>query len=76
MYLCKNIPNDEWVGALIYQFVGDWENKTLEIEILDIYPLHKTHGMAFDSDFNFDYNYAIDKGYDIGDIRIGLIHSH
>lgn len=75
-YLCDKIPNDEWVGALIYTFTGNWEDKTLEVKVLDIYPLYEANGMHFEDNFDFDYNYAIDKGYDIGEIRIGLIHSH
>jgi len=75
-YLCWKIPNNEWVGALIYEFKGNWENETLEINVLDIYPMYEANGMSFEGNFNFDFNYAIDKGYDIENIRLGLIHSH
>lgn len=75
-YLCSKIPNNEWVGALIYEFTGNWEDETLSINVLDIFPMHEADGMHFNSDYNFDYNYAIDKGYDIEKIRLGLIHSH
>ncbi len=75
-YLCSKIPNNEWVGAVIYEFTGNWVDETLEITVLDIFPMYEANGMSFDGEFNFDYNYAIDKGYDIEKFRIGLIHSH
>lgn len=75
-YLCKKISSDEWVAAIMYTFTGSWENKDLEIEVVDIYPLHHAHGMAFAGKYDFDYNYAIDKGYELDEFRIGLLHSH
>lgn len=60
----------------MYSYTGAWENETLEINILDIYPLYHAHGMDFDGKYDFDYNYALDNGYNLGDFRLGLIHSH
>lgn len=75
-YLCKKIVNDEWVGATIFSFKGDWQNETLEILVHDIYPLHHAHGMSFTADFNLDFSYVLNKGYDLTQVRYGLIHSH
>lgn len=45
------------------------------IEVFDIYPQYKAHGMSFDAEFNADVvEYMIDKGYE--DSHIGMIHSH
>lgn len=75
-YICKKINKDEWVAALLYTFTGDWLDETLEINVLDIYPLVQAEGYSFDGSFDFDYNYAIEQGYDIENMRIGLCHSH
>ncbi len=75
-YLCSKISNHEWAGALVYSFTGNWQDETLEINLLEIYPLQHAHGMNFEGSYTFDYNYVIDKGYDVTQIRLGLIHSH
>jgi len=60
----------------MYTFTGSWENQDLEIEVVDIYPIHHAHGTNFEGKYDFDYNYALDKGYELDGFRIGLIHSH
>jgi hypothetical protein len=75
-YICNKINKDEWVAALLYTFTGDWADETLVINVLDIYPITHADGYSFNGSFDFDYNYAIDQGYDIENMRIGLTHSH
>ena len=73
--LCKELPNLEWSGALLYTHKGSIKDKNLEISAKDLYLMDV--GSSTYTDFKKDPNiitYMIDK--DLLECEVGLIHSH
>ena len=74
-YLCSKIPSQEWVASIFWKHQGVGLKGVKQVEVFDIYPQHKAHGMSFDADFNIGViDYMMDKGYE--NCFIGMIHSH
>ena len=74
-FLCNRIHEVEWSGVLFYKHSGNFEDDTLEIKCVDIFPMDI--GSSGYTEFNMHpdvVGYMAD--HDLLDCQTGLIHSH
>lgn len=76
--LCREIHNIEWSGVLFYKMRGSFEDKTLEIDCVDIYQMDEGSAGYTEFDMSADVmNYMVEHPELISeDVFQGLIHSH
>jgi len=77
-YLCNSISSVEWSGVLFYSFKGSLHDKTMEIELVDIFPMDKGSSTATHFDYTDPaYLQFMANNIDLfSTCRTGLIHSH
>lgn len=77
MYLCKNIPREEWSGVLFYSVEGSIKKpETMVLTIQDILPLDK--GTAGYTSYSLDNRFVeyMMENEEAMDWKVGHIHSH
>lgn len=75
-FLCERVWDTEWSGVLFYTPTGDFEDGSLEIHCVDIFPMDI--GNATYTEFNMSpdvITYMTQKP-ELLDCKMGLIHSH
>ena len=73
-FLCENVWSTEWSGVLFYNYSGNFEDGSLEIHCVDIYPMDI--GNATYTEFNMSpdvISYMAQKP-ELLDCKMGLIH--
>lgn len=75
-FLCERVWDTEWSGVLFYTPSGNFEDGSLEIHCVDIFPMDI--GNATYTEFNMSpdvISYMAEKP-ELLDCKMGLIHSH
>ena len=75
-FMCNKIWDTEWSGVLFYNVVGNFEDNTLEIQCVDIYPMDIGSSTYTEFDVNPDIISYMAENPDLLDCKLGLIHSH
>jgi len=75
-FLCEKVWNTEWSGVLFYTPSGSFEDGSLEIHCVDIFPMDI--GSATYTEFNMspDVISYMAQNPELLDCKMGLIHSH
>lgn len=75
-FLCEQVWSTEWSGVLFYNPTGNFEDGSLEIHCVDIFPMDI--GNATYTEFNMSpdvISYMAERP-ELLDCKMGLIHSH
>lgn len=75
-YLCDKVPQVEWSGTLFYTYGGSFEDNTLEIECVDIFPMDIGSQTYTEFDMSPDVVAYMTAHPELLDCQVGLIHSH
>lgn len=75
-YLCNKISNIEWSGVLFYTYSGTYEDNTLELKCIDIFPMDIGSGTYTEFNMSPDVIAYIASHPELLDCQMGLIHSH
>lgn len=75
-YLIRKFPSTEWSGVLFYNYMGNFEDESLKIQCVDIYPMDL--GTTGWTEFNMSEDVAayIAQNPDLFYCQMGLVHSH
>lgn len=75
-YLCNKIPQVEWSGTLFYTYSGSFEEGTLEIRCVDIFPMDIGSQAYTEFDMSPDVIAYMTDHPELLNCQMGLIHSH
>lgn len=75
-HLCNRISQVEWSGTLFYTHSGSYEEGTLEIRCVDIFPMDIGSQAYTEFDMSPDVIAYMTDHPELLDCQIGLIHSH
>ena len=75
-HLCNKISSVEWSGTLFYNYSGSFEDNTLEIRCVDIFPMDIGSSSYTEFDMSPDVIAYMTEHPELLDCQIGLIHSH
>lgn len=75
-HLCNKISSVEWSGTLFYNYNGSFEDNTLEIRCVDIFPMDIGSSSYTEFDMSPDVIAYMTEHPELLDCQIGLIHSH
>lgn len=75
-HLCSKISDVEWSGTLFYTCSGSYEDKTLEITCVDIFPMDIGSATYTEFDMSPDVVAYMTSHPELLDCQMGLIHSH
>lgn len=75
-FLCEKIWNTEWSGVLFYTPTGKFEDGSLEIHCVDIFPMDVGSTTYTEFDMSPDVISYMTQNPELLDCKMGLIHSH
>lgn len=75
-HLCNRISQVEWSGTLFYTHSGSYEEGTLEIRCVDIFPMDIGSQAYTEFDMSPDVIAYMTGHPELLDCQMGLIHSH
>lgn len=75
-HLCNRISQVEWSGTLFYTHSGSFEDRTLEIRCVDIFPMDIGSHTYTEFDMSPDVIAYMTDHPELLDCQVGLIHSH
>lgn len=75
-HLCNRISQVEWSGTLFYTHSGSYEEGTLEIKCVDIFPMDIGSQTYTEFDMSPDVIAYMADHPELLDCQMGLIHSH
>lgn len=75
-HLCNRISQVEWSGTLFYTHSGSYEEGTLEIRCVDIFPMDIGSQAYTEFDMSPDVIAYMTDHPELLDCQMGLIHSH
>lgn len=75
-HLCNKVSQVEWSGALFYTHSGSYEEGTLEIRCVDIFPMDIGSQAYTEFDMSPDVIAYMTDHPELLDCQMGLIHSH
>lgn len=75
-HLCNRISQVEWSGTLFYTHSGSYEEGTLEIRCVDIFPMDIGSQSYTEFDMSPDVIAYMTDHPELLDCQMGLIHSH
>lgn len=75
-YLCQQISDIEWSGALFYTPEGSFEDDSLVIKCTDIFPMDIGTAAYTEFDMSPDVISYMAYNPELLDGQVGLIHSH
>ena len=75
-YLCQQISDIEWSGALFYTPEGSFEDDSLVIKCTDIFPMDIGTAAYTEFDMSPDVISYMAYNPELLDCQVGLIHSH
>lgn len=75
-HLCNRISQVEWSGTLFYTHSGSYEEGTLEIRCVDIFPMDIGSQAYTEFDMSPDVIAYMTTRPELLDCQLGLIHSH
>ena len=75
-YLCNKISQVEWSGTLFYTYSGSFEEGTLEIKCVDIFPMDIGSQTYTEFDMSPDVVAYMTDHPELLNCQMGLIHSH
>lgn len=75
-YLCNKISQVEWSGTLFYTYSGSFEEGTLEIRCVDIFPMDIGSQTYTEFDMSPDVVAYMTDHPELLNCQMGLIHSH
>ena len=75
-HLCNRISQVEWSGTLFYTHSGSYEEGTLEIRCVDIFPMDIGSQTYTEFDMSPDVIAYMADHPELLDCQMGLIHSH
>lgn len=75
-HLCNRISQVEWSGTLFYTYSGSYEEGTLEIRCVDIFPMDIGSQAYTEFDMSPDVVAYMADHPELLDCQMGLIHSH
>ena len=75
-HLCNRISQVEWSGTLFYTHSGSYEEGTLEIRCVDIFPIDIGSQAYTEFDMSPDVIAYMTDHPELLDCQMGLIHSH
>lgn len=75
-YLCSRINDREWSGLLFYKPFGNFEDNSLYIKCVDIYPMDIGSYASTEFMMSPDVIAYMADNQELLDCQIGLIHSH
>lgn len=75
-YLCNKISQVEWSGTLFYTYSGSFEEGTLEIRCVDIFPMDIGSQIYTEFDMSPDVVAYMTDHPELLNCQMGLIHSH
>ena len=71
---CRELPHNEWSGTLFYNYSGSFEDNTLEIRCVDIFPMDIGSSSYTEFDMSPDVIAYMTEHPELLDCQIGLIH--
>lgn len=75
-HLCNRVHSVEWSGTLFYTYSGTYEDGTLEIRCVDIFPMDIGTSAYTEFDMSPDVIAYMTDHPELLDCQMGLIHSH
>lgn len=75
-HLCNKVSQVEWSGTLFYTHSGSYEEGTLEIRCVDIFPMDIGSQAYTEFDMSPDVTAYMTDHPELLDCQMGLIHSH
>lgn len=75
-FLCERVWDTEWSGILFYNPTGSFEDGSLEIHCVDIYPMDIGSTGYTEFDMSPDVISYMAQNPELLDCKTGLIHSH
>lgn len=75
-HLCNKVSQVEWSGTLFYVHSGSYEEGTLEIRCVDIFPMDIGSQAYTEFDMSPDVIAYMTNHPELLDCQMGLIHSH
>lgn len=75
-HLCNRISQVEWSGTLFYTYSGSYEEGTLEIKCVDIFPMDIGSHTYTEFNMSPDVIAYMTNHPELLDCQMGLIHSH
>ena len=75
-HLCNKISQVEWSGTLFYTHSGSYEEGTLEIRCVDIFPMDIGSQAYTEFDMSPDVIAYMTDHPELLDCQMGLVHSH
>ena len=75
-HLCNRVHSVEWSGTLFYTYSGTYEDGTLEIRCVDIFPMDIGKSAYTEFDMSPDVIAYMTDHPELLDCQVGLIHSH
>lgn len=75
-HLCNRVHSVEWSGTLFYTYSGTYEDGTLEIRCVDIFPMDIGTSAYTEFDMSPDVIAYMTDHPELLDCQTGLIHSH
>lgn len=75
-HLCNRVHSVEWSGTLFYTYSGTYEDGTLEIRCVDIFPMDIGTSAYTEFDMSPDVIAYMTDHPELLDCQVGLIHSH
>ena len=75
-FLCEKIWNTEWSGVLFYTPTGNFEDGSLEIHCVDVFPMDIGTTTYTEFDMSPDVISYMTNNPELLDCKMGLIHSH
>lgn len=75
-HLCNKVSQVEWSGTLFYTHSGSYEEGTLEIRCVDIFPMDIGSQAYTEFDMSPDVIAYMTDHPELLDCQMGLIHSH
>lgn len=73
-YICNKISQVEWSGTLFYTYSGSFEDNTLEIKCVDIFPMDIGSSTYTEFDMSPDVIAYMTDHPELLDCQMGLIH--
>ena len=75
-FLCERIWSTEWSGVLFYNYEGNFEDGSLKVTCVDIYPMDIGSTGYTEFDMSPDVIGYMAQKQELLDCKMGLIHSH
>ena len=75
-FLCERVWSTEWSGVLFYTVTGNFEDGSLEVHCVDIFPMDIGTVSYTEFDMSPDVISYMAENPSLLDCKMGLIHSH